>query len=144
MITSQKGIDLIKRFEGCSLKAYKCPAGKATIGYGNTYYENGEKVLMGERITQERAEQLLLNLLPRYENAVNIRVTAELTQNQYDALVSFTWNTGGSNDLFKMINLKMDKRVIAEWIRTHYTTAGGVPLKGLIIRRDAEADLYEL
>lgn len=143
MKTSKVGIDLIKRFEGCSLKAYKCPAGKPTIGYGNTFYESGEKVQLGDVITQERAEKLLLNLLPKFENAVNIRVTAPLTQNQYDALVSFTWNTGGSNNLFKMVNLKMDKKVIAQWIRTHYITAGGVQLKGLIIRRDAEADLFE-
>ena len=61
MKTSNEGIKLIKRFEGCKLKAYKCAAGVTTIGYGNTFYENGNKVLIQDVISQERAEELLLS-----------------------------------------------------------------------------------
>jgi len=142
MKTSKKGIELIKKWEGCKLDSYKCSAGHDTIGYGNTFYEDGKKVKAGDKITKERAEELLANLLPKFEAIVNKKVTVPLAQNQFDALVSYTWNTGGSSTLFDMINKKASDKDIRTWFETKYITAGGKPLKGLIDRRKDEANLY--
>ena len=140
METGIEGIALIKKFEGCKLRAYKCPAGVMTIGYGNTFYENGKKILATDRITQARAEELLLSLLPRYETTVKRAIRIELTQNQFDALVSFCWNCGSSRTLFSKVNSKaIDTNV---WWETHYITGGGKPLRGLVLRRKAESILF--
>lgn len=142
MKTSQHGIDLIKLFEGCKLKSYKCPAGVWTIGYGNTYYLDGSKVLMGQKISQIEADMLMLKLLPKYEATVikNIKVT--VNQNQFDALVSFCWNCGSSQALFRLVNQKATDEVIYDWWINHYVTGGGKLLQGLINRRRKEADLF--
>jgi lysozyme len=142
MVPSKKGIDLIKKYEGCQLKAYKCPAGLWTIGYGNTFYEDGTKVIPGDVITQERAEKLLLNLLPKFANIVNKKIKVEINQNQFDALVSHTWNSGGSDTLFKLINNKATEAEIRNWFETKYITANGKVLKGLVDRRKTESNLY--
>jgi lysozyme len=142
MKTGKKGIELIKKWEGCKLNSYKCSAGHDTIGYGNTFYEDNTKVKPGDKITQQRAEELLSNLLPKFEAIVNKKVTATLTQNQFDALVSYTWNTGGSTTLFNLINEKSSDANIREWFETKYTTAGGKQLTGLVNRRKDEANLY--
>ena len=142
MVPSKKGIDLIKKYEGCQLKAYKCPAGLWTIGYGNTFYEDGNKVIPGDIITQERAEKLLLNLLPKFANIVNKKIKVEINQNQFDALVSHTWNSGGSDTLFKLINNKATEAEIRNWFETKYITANGKVLKGLVDRRKTESNLY--
>lgn len=140
MKCSKEGINLIKKYEGCRLKAYLCPAKVATIGYGNTYYENNIKVKIGDSITQQRAEELLLNLLPKYEAIVNKNITRELKQNEFDALVSFCWNCGSSKTLFSMVN-KSDGEVKNWWMK-HYITGGGKTLPGLVKRRKEEAELY--
>ena len=142
MKTSQSGIELIKAFEGCKLKSYKCPASVWTIGYGNTYYLDGSKVLMGQKISQIEADMLMLKLLPKYEATVikNIKVT--LNQNQFDALVSFCWNCGSSKTLFRLVNQKATDEVIYKWWCTHYTEGGGKELAGLVRRRKTEADLF--
>jgi len=142
MKTSQHGIDLIKLFEGCKLKSYKCPANVWTIGYGNTFYLDGSKVLMGQKISQVEADMLLLKLLPKYEATVikNIKVT--VTQNQFDALVSFCWNCGSSQALFRLVNQKATDEVIYDWWINHYVTGDGKLLQGLINRRRKEADLF--
>lgn len=140
MKTGTKGIELIKKFEGCELKAYVCPAGVVTIGYGNTFYENKAPIKMGDVITKERAEQLLMKLLPKYEATVNRNIKRPLTQNQYDALVSFCWNCGSSETLFKMVNSNDPNTVT--WWKTHYIKGGGVVLNGLVKRRAEEANLY--
>lgn len=142
MNTGGEGIKLIKQFEGCKLKAYKCPAGIWTIGFGNTYYENGTKVKEGDVITQARAETLLSNLLPKYEDIVDTKIKIDLTQNQFDALVSHTWNTGGSDTLFKLVNSKASPDAIKTWFTTKYTTGDGKVLPGLVRRRKTECDLY--
>jgi lysozyme len=142
MVPSKKGIDLIKKYEGCQLKAYKCPAGLWTIGFGNTFYEDGSKVIPGDVITQERAEKLLLNLLPKFANIVNKKIKVEINQNQFDALVSHTWNSGGSDTLFKLINNKATEAEIRNWFETKYITANGKVLKGLVDRRKTESNLY--
>jgi lysozyme len=142
MKTSQKGIELIKLFEGCKLKSYKCPANVWTIGYGNTFYLDGSKVLMGQKISQVEADMLMLKLLPKYEATVikNIKVT--VNQNQFDALVSFCWNCGSSQALFRLVNQKATDEVIYDWWINHYVTGGGKLLPGLIKRRRKEADLF--
>ena len=140
MKTSSRGIELIKKYEGCELTSYKCSAGVNTIGWGNTYYEDGSKVQIGDTITQERADELLLNLLPKYENQVKSRIRRELNQNEFDALVSFVWNCWYSETLFRYVNERNVNTV--EWWKTHYIKAGGKVLNGLVKRREEEAELY--
>ena len=142
MKVSQNGIDLIKDFEGCKLKAYKCPAGVWTIGYGNTFHLDGSKILMGQKISQVEADMLLLKLLPKYEGIVDRNIKVILNQNQYDALVSFCWNCGSSDSLFRLVNQKAADEIIHKWWSTHYIMGGGKVLAGLVRRRRVEADLF--
>jgi lysozyme len=142
MLPSINCINLIKKWEGCKLESYKCSAGHWTIGYGNTFYEDNTKVKQGDKITQKRAEALLVNLLPKFESIVNKKITISLNQNQYDSLVSYTWNTGGSDTLFKMINKKASDKEIRTWFETKYISANGKVLQGLMNRRKEEANLY--
>lgn len=145
MKIGNNGIKLIKDFEGCSLKAYRDPVTgnlPITIGYGNTFYEDGSKIKLTDTITKEEAERLLMSLIPRFEKIVNKKVTIELTQNQFDALVSHTWNTGGSKTLFNLINNKAGDNAIKNWFTTKYITANGIESNGLKRRRKAECDLY--
>ena len=142
MKTGINGIALIKQFEGCRLEAYKDSAGIPTIGFGNTYYPDGSKVKIGDKITQQRAEELLQVLLPRYEKIVLNAIKVPLTQNQFDALVCFCWNTGGSNTLFGLINARAENKIVADWWSSHYVMAGGKLLKGLQLRRIAESNLF--
>jgi len=143
MKTSEIGKDLIKKFEGVRLKAYKCSAGVPTIGFGNTFYEDGKKVQMNDTITLERARDLFDMLLPRYEKIVLNKVKRVLKQNKFDALVSHTYNTGGSSTLFRLVNANESIEDIKNWWLTKYTTANGKKLKGLVERRKQEYDLYE-
>ena len=138
MKTSSKGVSLIKSFEGCRLIAYKCPAGVWTIGYGHT-----AGVKEGDTITQETADAYLRNDLEKYEKAVmNYDGIYHFNQNQFDALVSFTYNCGVGN----LKNLTQSgKRTLAQ-ISTKlplYNKAGGVVLRGLQRRRAAEKELFD-
>ena len=142
MTTSQRGIALIKQFEGLKLNAYLCSANVPTIGYGNTYYPNGVKVKLGDKISQEQAEELLKDILKKFEAIVNRKLKVKVSQNQFDALVSHTYNTGGSDTLFRLINNGANDTEVRTWIESRYITANGVKLKGLIRRRKAESDLY--
>ena len=142
MRISEEGKDLIKSFEGCRLNAYKCSAGVPTIGYGNTYYPNGDKVQMNDVITLQQAIELFDALIVRYERIVNSKLKVEVKQSEFDALVSHTYNTGGSTTLFKLVNMKADKDKIKNWFTTKYITANGKRLKGLVIRRQKEWLLY--
>jgi len=143
MKTSQIGIDLIKHFEGFISKPYLCPAGVATIGYGSTKYVDGKKVKLNDKATNENEATLLLkNTLTIYENIVNKKVKVQLKQSQFDALVSHTYNTGGSNTLFNLINNEANAESIKKWFETKYISANGKLLKGLVERRKAESKLY--
>jgi lysozyme len=142
MKTGIRGLGLIKKFEGCKLTAYLCPANKVTIGYGNTFYKDGSKIKLGDKITQQQAEDLLMDLLPQYEAIVNKNIKIDLTQYQFDALVSFAWNCGKSETLFRLVNSKSND--LKQWWETHYTTGGGKVLQGLVNRRKAEAQLFHL
>ena len=138
MTTSSKGVSLIKSFEGCRLKAYKCPAGVWTIGYGHT-----AGVKEGDTITQEQADDYLRNDLAKYEKAVlNYDGIYHFNQNQFDALVSFTYNCGVGN----LKNLTQSgKRTLAQISAKLllYNKAGGVVLRGLQRRRAAEKELFD-
>ena len=146
MEVNKAGKDLIKRFEGCKLKAYKCPAGLWTISWGLTFYPDGTKVKEGDVITQERAEQLFDIVLNEFAAKVDGLVKSNVTANNFSALVSFTWNVGVGNlkksTLLRKVNANpKDKTISAEfkkWVR-----ANGEVLKGLVRRREAEAKLYE-
>jgi lysozyme len=140
MEISQEGLSLIKKFEGCELEAYKCAAGVWTIGYGST-----NNVNEGMEISQERADMLLLEDVEVFEEAVNKLVEVPLEQNQFDALVSWTFNLGSTNlknsTLLKVLNDKDYEGVPAQIKR--WNKAGGKVLQGLVRRREAEALLFE-
>ena len=141
MKTSQIGIDLIKFFEGFKSKPYLCPAKVPTIGYGSTMYADGTKVKLSDpNVTELKAEELLKNTLTTYENTVLKNVKVPLKQQEFDALVSHTYNTGGSQTLFKMVNEK--NPLLKTWWETHYIMGGGKQLKGLVNRRLAETKIY--
>tara|TARA_S200002703_G_scaffold74749_1_gene64464 strand:+ start:1717 stop:2160 length:444 start_codon:yes stop_codon:yes gene_type:complete len=140
MNISQEGLSLIKKFEGCELEAYKCAAGVWTIGYGST-----KGVKQGDTISQEDADKLLLHEMKEYETYVNDMVNVDLTQNQFDALVSWVFNLGPANlaasTLLKVLNTKDYEGVPAQIKR--WNKAGGKVLQGLIRRREAEALLFQ-
>ena len=140
MNISQKGIDLIKNFEGCRLTAYRCPANILTIGYGHT----GSDVITGQKITQEQAEKLLKTDLLVHCNNVSRMVKVPLTQNQFDALVSFEFNVGygnfASSTMLKLLNQKKYREAAAQFDRWVY--ANRKVLAGLVKRRAAEKALF--
>ena len=133
MKTSSRGINLIKSFEGCHLTAYKCPAGVWTIGYGHTAGVKG-----GMTITQAQADAYLVEDLSKYERYV-ANTKLELNQNQFDALVSFTYNCGNGN-LKKLVKSRTMEQIAAAMLL--YTKSGGKTLQGLARRRQAEHDLF--
>ena len=143
MTTSQKGLDLLKEFEGCRLEAYQDVGGIWTIGYGNTYYEDGLHVQAGDTITLERAEQLLKIILIKFEGLVENKGMT-LNQNQYDAFVSFTYNLGG-NPLVDLSNEHINGTLTREkWVVYCHARVNGVMqvIPGLVTRRNKEYDLY--
>jgi lysozyme len=140
MQISQKGVNLIKHFEGCRLEAYLCPAGVWTIGYGHT-----KGVKEGDAIEQEAAEAFLIEDLEAFEQAVARLVKVPITQQQFDALVSWTFNLGAGNLAESTLLRKLNNYQYAEvpeqmmrWVR-----AGGQVLDGLVKRRAAEAALFQ-
>ena len=139
MKTSHKGIDLIKEFEGLRLKAYKCPGGVWTIGYGHT-----AGVKPGMTITEEQAEQFLKEDLIVFENAVNNQKLS-INQNQFDALVSLIYNIGIGNFQKSTLLRKTrvnpnDNSIMDEFLKWVYSK--GRVLPGLQRRRLAEMKLY--
>jgi lysozyme len=145
--TNQKAIDLIKSFEGLSFKPYPCPANIPTIGYGSTFYEDGRKVsLKDDLITVKRAEDLLKHQLGTFEAQVTSLLKIAVNENQFGALVSFTYNLGagafGKSTLLKLINEGKPTEAADEFLK--WTKAGGKELPGLVKRRNAERDLFVL
>ena len=138
MNISEKGINLIKQFEGCKLTAYLCPAGVWTIGYGHT-----EGVNKGDKITQDKAEELLKQDLSKFEDALN-SYGFTLSQNQYDALICFMFNIGiqafRTSTMFKY--LRKNRYAAAAEQFNKWIYANHKPSKGLERRRDAERDLF--
>lgn len=140
MTTSDAGIQLIKKYEGCCLDAYLCPAKVPTIGYGHT-----EGVNLGMRITQEQADSLLKGDLVSREAAVRRLVRVPVTQGQFDALVSFVYNIGTGaferSTLLKKLNAGDTRGASAQF--AVWNKAGGKELPGLTKRRAAERALFD-
>ena len=139
MRTSNKGIELIKSFEGIKTKAYKCPAGVWTIGYGHT-----KGVQKGDTCTMAQAIEFLKEDLRVFEGAINDLVKVELNQNQFDALVSFIYNVGSGafedSTMRKFLNAGHFALAAGQFDR--WNKAGGVVLEGLVRRRAAEKELF--
>jgi len=139
-ITSVGSTRLIREFEGLELKAYKCPAGVLTIGYGHT-----KEVAAGMVITEGKAEALLREDLVWVEEAINTKVVVPLTQNQYDALASFIYNVGAGaftkSTLLRKLNAEDYSGASAEFKR--WNKASGKVLRGLVRRRKAEQELFD-
>ena len=146
MNINKKGIDLIKKYEGYKSKPYLCPAQIPTIGYGATYYPGGRKVkLTDAAITEVESEKLLEEHLKEYVKAVDRYTTDKVNENQFSALVSFTYNLGinalQKSTLLRKVNSNPNdpniKNEFMKWIN-----AGGKRLKGLVLRRSEEVTLY--
>ncbi|MFG0272367.1 lysozyme [Pseudomonas sp. zjy_14] len=139
MRTSQRGLSLIKSFEGLRLQAYQDAVGVWTIGYGTT-----RGVKAGMAITKEQAERMLMDDVQRFEPEIERLVKVQLNRNQWDALMSFTYNLGSSNlessTLRRLLNAG-DYAGAAEQF-SRWNKAGGKVLSGLVRRRAAERDLF--
>lgn len=142
--TATKGIELIKSFEGLRLTAYRCAAGVWTIGYGHTGTVDGKLISGGMTITAAKATVLLKKDLSYFEASVNACVTAPITQNMFDALVSFAFNVGAGalrrSTLLKKLNAKDYDGAADEFLL--WNKAGGKVLNGLVRRRKAERTLF--
>ena len=138
---SETGLQLIKEFEGLRLEAYYCPSGVLTIGYGST----GSHVKPGMVIDEETAESLLYIDLERFEHAVCTLVQRDLTQHEYDALVSFAFNCGigalESSTLLRRLNGGDPKPIVFTEELQKWVNGPDGPLPGLVRRRDAEIAL---
>ena len=136
-------LSIIKYYEGLKLRAYKCPAGVPTVGFGNTFYEDGKPVKMGDVITIEKANQLLENIA--YKFLQGMKLPDGLTDNQQSALLSFAYNVGlgawqKSTLRKKVLTNPNDTSIAKEFLK--WNKASGKVLKGLTNRREAEAALY--
>jgi lysozyme len=140
MKISEEGISLIKKFEGCKLEAYLDAVDVPTIAYGRT-----KDVKIGDICTQQQAEDWLEEELVEYAGYVEKAVTVPLEQNQFDALVSWTYNLGPSNlnrsTALKLLNMSEYDGVPAQLKR--WNKAGGKVLDGLVRRREAEAEMFK-
>lgn len=136
---SHNGVELIKKQEGCMLRAYQCPAGVWTIGYGHT-----KTAWQGKTITYEQADELLQDDLQTFVNAINRLVKVDLTQNQFDALVSFAFNVGINafeySTLLRLVN-KGNFRGAAEQF-DRWCKVGKKRIEGLVTRRETEKALF--
>ena len=140
MNISTEGLALIKKFEGLELNAYRCAAGVWTIGYGHT-----KDVERGDVWTEAQADDALKHELIEFEGYINDLVECSLTQNQFDALVSWVYNLGPANlqasTLLKKLNAEDYEDVPSQLKR--WNKAGGKVFEGLIRRREAEALLFQ-
>ena len=146
MKLDENGYKLIMQFEGLSLVPYLCAAKVPTIGYGSTFYPSGKKVTMQDKpINLESAKLMLKETANIFGTQVNLLVKTKLTQNQFNALVSFAFNLGsqalGKSTLLKKVNVNPnDVTITNEFLK--WNKAGGKELSGLTKRRTIEAKLY--
>jgi lysozyme len=144
MKISKLGLNLVRHFEGMYLRGYKCPANVWTIGYGHTGLVDGKPIHGNMIITEEKAIELLQQDMAVFENAVKDSVKVPLTQNQFDALVSFAFNVGAgalrNSTLLKLLNQGKYEEVPAQFLR--WNKGGGKVLAGLTRRRKAEGHLF--
>jgi len=139
--TSQNGIELIKSFEGCVLTGYPDVGGVPTVGYGST----GPDVYIGMKVTQAEAEQRLAKELEHFENGVSNLVKVAINQNEFDALVSFSFNVGlgafQRSTLLRLLNDGTERDIVSsEFLR--WNKVDGKPVEGLTRRRKAEQALF--
>jgi lysozyme len=165
MKTSKLGIDLLKHFEGehdgdktkAGWQPKMDPIGIWTIGWGRALINKHtgkflkhleDKPTMEKQypelmnITEAQADNLLLQDIAKFEDIVKRNITTSLSQHQFDALVCYVYNTGGSNTLYSLINSKASNAEIQNWWTTRYITGNGIQLPGLIRRRKAEYHLF--
>lgn len=153
----KKGIDVIKFFEGFKARPYLCPAGVWTIGYGTTFYFDTKKRVKptDAPISEAEAERLLIGHVNSiFAPIVDRLCRDDINQNQFDALCSFVYNTGGGYtdrkgkfqyyDLFENVNERMPREELTEYWLKCAVTANKKPLKGLVNRRKKEVELYFL
>lgn len=146
MRLDNNGYKLIADFEGLSLNPYLCPAKIPTIGYGNTYYPDGRRVSMTDKkITEKEAFEILKVVADKFAKNVSKHLKKELTQNQFNSLVSFSYNVGLGNFTESTLLAKINKdpndiTISKEFMR--WTKAGGKTLKGLVKRRNYESSIY--
>ena len=154
MKLNEEGYQMIMNFEGLSLKPYLCSAGVPTIGYGNTYYPNGKKVTLKDKpITKEYAIEIFKFIADLFAKDVNSLLKTTVTQNQFNALVSFAYNVGsdidaddipeglGDSTLLKKVNKNPnDLSIMAEFLK--WNKSNGKVSNGLVKRRKLEAKLY--
>ena len=141
MKINDAGLRLIKSFEGCKLTAYRDIVGVLTIGYGTT----GDKVKVGMQISQEDADEMLVDRLEEeFEPGVESLVEKDLTENQFSALVSFAYNLGlgalGRSTLLKLVKAGDMDGAAEEFVK--WSMAGGKQVAGLLRRREAEKALF--
>lgn len=162
MTISEKGIRFIKLKESLhdgdltiiGLQPKMCPAGIWTCGYGHAMIDpdtgkflkgitNKDKAYHINTInTEADADRTLRFDIKKFESIVNHKIRIQINQSQFDALVSHTYNTGGSDTLFKLINERANPNIIRNWFESRYITSAGKVLKGLINRRKQEADMF--
>lgn len=140
-----KLIQLIKHFEGFSARAYICPAGYLTIGYGTVIDSASEQYLKSKVITEQEGKELILKDLEVFMRQTDALIKVKLNDDQYAAVLDFVYNCGAGNfkssTLLKKINKNpLDATISAEFQK--WTRANGKVLKGLVRRRNAEALLY--
>jgi len=138
-------IDLIKKYEGCKLQAYLCPAKIPTIGYGATFYADGTKVKIGDTITQKQADELLTIIVKKFADGVDKLVKTNITANMRASLISLAYNIGIGNfsdsTVLKKVNINPNDTTIANNFRA-WNKGGGKVLTGLENRREEEAQNF--
>ena len=148
MKMGEKGLALVKSFEGLCLNAYKCPANVWTIGYGHTGTVDGKPIKAGMKITNDKATELLRKDVSQFEKAVKSYVKVKINQNQFDALVSFAFNVGAGalqgSTILKMINQRKFISAARHFLDWNKARVNGklTVLNGLTARREAEAALF--
>ena len=145
MKISNKGLELIKEFEGFSANAYLCPAKIPTIGYGNTFWEDGRKVRIGEQISKSKALELLEFVANKdFADKIFPLIKVQINQNQFDAMVSLAYNIGvgafSNSTLLKRVNAKDFLGAANEFLK--WDKSNGKPLSGLTRRRQREKELF--
>ena len=147
MKTGEAGLEIIKMFEGFRSEPYLCPAGVATIGFGSTRGIDGNRVTLGHSaINRDEAEEMLAHDLQNVEKSVGRLIRVALTQNQFDAIVSFTYNLGSGRLQSSTLRSKLNREdyegaadEFPKWVK-----AGGKRLSGLVKRRFVERKLFLL
>ena len=140
MKASEKGLALIRSFEGLRLNAYRCVAGVASVGYGTT-----KGVKMGDSVTKSEAEAMLCDDVQRFVDHIEALVKVPLNQNHIDALASFVYNVGptafAASTMLKYLNAGLYMEAAGQFLR--WNKANGNPVAGLTRRRVAERALFE-